>query len=179
MTLMRTALILTIVTLICFLRPNAVGESSLFDKSLPEVLETTRLLYGNEGSAFSTLIQGLSEYTRKVDPQTSEEVKTNMNLFPEYQEQILKDSKQLLAWLKDVSANHDTKKKVATLLIHLNETISNMNNLDTEVLLKLSRSMTKDEAEVLSHLFYPFTSQAFLIQQVMSIHTQQYIAQEL
>jgi hypothetical protein len=76
MTLIRTALILTIVTLICFLRPNAVGESSLFDKSIPEVLETTRLLYGNEGSAFSTLIQGLSEYTRKVDPQTSEEVKT-------------------------------------------------------------------------------------------------------
>jgi hypothetical protein len=61
----------------------------------------------------------------------SEEVKTNMNLFPVYQEQILKDSEQLLARLKDVSANHDTKKKVATLLIHLNETISNTNNLGT------------------------------------------------
>jgi hypothetical protein len=44
----------------------------------------------------------------------SEEVKTNMNLFPVYQEQILKDSEQLLPRLKDVSANHDTKKKVAT-----------------------------------------------------------------
>ena len=61
----------------------------------------------------------------------SEEVKTNMNLFPEYQELILKDSEQLLAWLMDVSANHDTKKKVATLLIHLNGTISNTNNLGT------------------------------------------------
>jgi hypothetical protein len=66
MTLTRTALILTIVTLICFLRSNAVRESSLFDKSLPEVLETTRLLYGNEGSAFSTLIQTICLATGKL-----------------------------------------------------------------------------------------------------------------
>jgi hypothetical protein len=70
MTLMRTALILTIVTLICFLRSNAVRESSLFDKSLPEVLETTRLLYGNEGSAFSTLIQN----SLALDPAVNGEV---------------------------------------------------------------------------------------------------------
>ena len=76
----RTTLTLTIATLlICFLKHNAVGETSIVDKNLSEVFEETRSLYGKEGSAVSTLIHGLSDYIHKSDPDNSEEVKTNVN----------------------------------------------------------------------------------------------------
>jgi len=54
-----------------------------------------------------------------------------------------------------------------------------MNNLSTEILLKLSRGMTKEDAEVVSELIFPFTSRASQMEYVISIRTQQYVAQEL
>ena len=151
-------------------------------ESLPETLEAIRSLYDDPGSTFSKLIEKASEETAKVDRQTSEEVSTNMNLFPLYQSQIHDTSQKLIEELQDLSANHDKKKDMAIQLVYLQEQVAEMNRLDSEVVLKLERGSSKGTNQVdlgLEHLVYPFTSRAFYLETILRSRIQQFITQEL